>query len=164
MRPISGQICRTFREISSPLILRVDFRFCSIEQMVHILHCFMSLSHAIENLSQLANQTPRSWANAVNSKTPAFPASSPFPPSSPVPLLDFRAPKHTFSISRLVRAIPFKVIPLFTADHLSAHFRITLQFREQQPEVEASFEKIQQMYENCARSLDFRILLAGTEA
>ena len=40
------------------------------------------------------------------------------------------------------------------------NFRITLQF----PRVAASCEKIQQMYENLARSLDFRLLFARTEA
>ena len=32
------------------------------------------------------------------------------------------------------------------------------------PEVEAWCKKIQQMYENLAPSLDFRLLFAGTEA
>ena len=42
-------------------------------------------------------------------------------------------------------------------------FELRFSSREQSPEVEASFAKIQQMYENLAGSLDSRLLFAGTE-
>ena len=42
------------------------------------------------------------------------------------------------------------------------HFRITLQFQWKITKVEALCEKMQQMYENLAQSLDFKLLFAGT--